>query len=123
MKETVLLVDDNEDLLQITRMILSSRGYTTVLATTVQQALEQITLHRPAVILMDVCLCGEDGRELCSRLKNNDGTSNIRIILMSGDDGCLAANNTADDFLAKPFDFAELTDKVQKQFETVKAIC
>lgn len=116
MKKTVLLVDDNEDLLQIAGIILSGQGYTTAKATTVQEALERIKTYRPQVILLDVDLCGEDGQELCNRLKTDAQTNGIRVILMSGDDGSLNGNTEADDFLAKPFDFGELIGKVQNQF-------
>jgi two-component system response regulator VicR len=121
MNPKILLVDDNEDLLKITQIILKGQGYETVLATSIEEAARKIKIHRPALILLDACLCGQDdGRAYCRQLKEEVSTSGIRIILMSGNeyDGSELAN--ADDFLQKPFDFTELTDKVAKQLAAVQ---
>lgn len=121
MDTTILLVDDNADLLQVAEMVLKSQGYITCKAATVQQALAQIEAYCPSVILMDVDIAGEDGRALCDRLKNNTCAHSPRIILMSGDDGSFNSCTTADDYLAKPFDVGELIAKVEKQFSLLPA--
>lgn len=116
MQKRILLVDDNEDLLLITQVILKSQGYQVDLAKTVEEADTAMAAGLPALILMDVNLHGEDGAAFCRELKSGAATRDIRIILMSGDDNLAAlADSGADDFLAKPFDFAELTQRVEKQ--------
>ncbi len=120
MPSMILLVDDNKDLLQVATMVLNGQGYATVQATAVEPALAQIERHRPALILLDVDINGEDGRVLCSRLKKDAQTRGIRIIMMSGDDVATTITD-ADDFLAKPFDFGELVSRVEKQLAAVPA--
>jgi two-component system alkaline phosphatase synthesis response regulator PhoP len=111
----ILVVDDNEDLLLITQIILKGQGYEIVLAKTIDEAMQKIKIHRPALILLDVFICRQDGRQFCRRIKSEAETSNIRVILMSGDDVSKEAVQIADDFLPKPFDYEELIDKVDKQ--------
>ena len=113
----ILLVDDNEDLLLITQIILKGQGYEVVLAKTIDEAVQKIRIHNPVLILLDVFICKEDGRQFCSRIKAEADTQNIRVILMSGDDFSGDAQRIADDFLPKPFDYEELVEKVQRQME------
>jgi DNA-binding response OmpR family regulator len=116
MQKRILLVDDNEDLLLITQVILKSQGYVVDLAKTVEEAQTAMATGRPALILMDVNLCGEDGSAFCRELKDAPATSGIRIVLMSGDDDLPALSSSgADDFMAKPFDFADLVNRVDAQ--------
>lgn len=112
MQNKILLVDDNEDLLKITELILKSQGYQIQIATTVQEAQLKIALDKPELMLLDVCICEEDGLQFCEQLKRDAATLNIKVILMSGYDFAKAEWHGADDFLLKPFDFNALTDKV-----------
>ncbi len=121
MHQKILLVDDNEDLVKITGLILKTQGYEIVTAGTVNEAREKIALHHPALILLDVCICHEDGLLFCNQLKHDAATLDISIILMSGYEYDPKDWNGADDFLYKPFDFNTLTEKV-KQNLTVKSI-
>lgn len=84
--QKILLLDDNKDLLQIVQIILKGQGYETVLACCIEEASQKIKIHKPALILMDVFISDQDGRELCNQLKHDPDTSNIRIIMMSGYD-------------------------------------
>ncbi len=70
----------------------------------------------PDLILLDVLLAGEDGRETCKQLKSNEQTYHIPVILISAHANLNNVRETcgADDYLAKPFRLKELTDKVQK---------
>lgn len=123
MKEKILLLDDNEDLLLITQIILKGQGYEVFLARTVEEAERKIKIHQPALILMDVFICEEDGREFCKQLKANPDTAGIRVILMSGDDiNADASASVGDDFLPKPFDYNDLVGKVERQFSAVQSV-
>ena len=118
MKTHILVVDDDPDILEVVREILSDEGYR------VQTSLNGAFLQRlesdpPDLILLDVLLQGEDGRELCRQVKEHDQTRQIRVILFSAN---VAANSTtaacgADDFLVKPFRVAELLDLVAKKIK------
>lgn len=116
MQKQILLVDDNEDLLLITQIILKSQGYKVDLAKTVAEAQTAMAAALPQLILMDVNLQGEDGAAFCRQLKEAPATKEVRIILMSGDDDTPALSGSrADDFLAKPFDFSLLVERVSRQ--------
>ena len=117
--QKILLLDDNRDLLQIVQIILKGQGYETVLASSIEEALLKIKIHKPVLILMDVCLSEGDGYSFCNRLKNDPETSNVRVIMMSGyTDGDHSPNGTENDpdgFLEKPFttkQFDEIVDTV-----------
>ena len=119
MHPKILLVDDNEDLLLITQIILKGQGYEVVLAKSIEEAVQKIRIHNPVLILLDVFICNEDGRQFCNSIKAEADTHNIRVILMSGEDICDEALRIADDFLPKPFDYEELVEKVQRQMAEV----
>jgi two-component system, OmpR family, response regulator VicR len=112
MKDKILLVDDNTDLLMITQIILKGQGYDTILARTVDEAEKKIRIHQPGLVLLDVCIGEEDGISFCYRLKSSIPDA-PRIILMSGDDCLHYGDSAADDFLPKPFDFNQLLSKVE----------
>ena len=115
MNPKILLVDDNEDLLLVTQIILKGQGYDTFLARSAAEAERKIRVHQPALLLLDVGLGDEDGRSFCARLRQDPDTRDLRVILMSGDDTWSECRSVADDFLPKPFDFNELIEKVQQQ--------
>jgi DNA-binding response OmpR family regulator len=114
----ILLLDDNRDLLQIVQIILKGQGYDTILASSVEEAVLKIKIHKPVLILMDVCLSDQDGYTFCSQLKNDPETGTIRVIMMSGED-CnqnMISFSHADDFMQKPFDYGDLIGKVHQHF-------
>lgn len=123
--QKILLLDDNKDLLQIVQIILKGQGYETVLAYCIEEAAQKIKIHKPALILMDVFISDEDGREFCNKLKSNEETSNIRVIMMSGYDNTLGLMTWvgADDFMQKPFDYNDLLARVQKQMSSSNQAC
>ncbi len=123
--QKILLLDDNKDLLQIVQIILKGQGYETVLAYCIEEAAQKIKIHKPALILMDVFISDEDGREFCNKLKSNEETSNIRVIMMSGYDNTLGLMTWvgADDFMQKPFDYNDLLTRVQIQMSSSNQAC
>ena len=68
--QKILLLDDNRDLLQIVQIILKGQGYETVLASSIEEAILKIKVHKPVLILMDVCLSDQDGYTFCNKIKN-----------------------------------------------------
>src|SRR3982751_3399160 len=101
----ILLLDDNRDLLQIVQIILKGQGYETILASSIEEAKLKIRIHKPVLILMDVCLSDDDGYAFCNQLKCNPETADMRVIMMSGEEcnpGMIQFSH-ADDFMQKPF--------------------
>jgi two-component system alkaline phosphatase synthesis response regulator PhoP len=123
MSEKILLLDDNKDLLLIVQIILKGQGYDTVQAGSIEEGLLKIRIHKPSLILMDVYIKDEDGRELCSKLKQDADTASTRIIMMSGieSDTDQLYQIGADDFMQKPFDYDDLLNRVQRQMMAIEA--
>lgn len=111
----ILVIDDDPDILEVVREILTEEGYR--VQTSVNGAcLQHLENDVPDLILLDVLLKGEDGRDLCRQVKGQDQTRQIPVILFSANVAANSATNVcgADDFLAKPFRLEELLDLVAK---------
>ena len=111
----VLVADDDPAILDVMRMMLEFEGYE--VATTPNGAtILQMDSGLPDLLLLDIWMSGTDGRELCRRLKLNEKTKNIPIVLVSAskDVEHSAREAGADDFIAKPFEMNELLQKIEK---------
>jgi len=114
----VLVVEDNEKNMKLFRDVLRATGYTTLGATTGEDAVELAQSHAPALVLMDVQLPGIDGLEALRRLRQDELTASIPVLAvtaqaMSGDrERFLEAG--FDGYLSKPIDVAELIQVVQE---------
>ncbi len=110
--ERVLVVEDNEKNMKLVRDVLQATGYSTLEATTGEDAVELAALHTPALVLMDVHLPGIDGVEALARLRRDERTASIPVLAltaqaMHGDrERFLDAGFTG--YLSKPVDVAEL---------------
>jgi CheY-like chemotaxis protein len=80
---TVLVVDDNEDVLQLFQRYLGPYHYRVVTAQTAQEALDKAKRLQPHAITLDLMLPGQDGWSLLSTLLNQPGTRQIPIIVCS----------------------------------------
>lgn len=113
--KTVLLVEDDEDILAFVEMLLSEEGYTVRLAHDGQEGLKIIREQRPAVILLDLGLPGMSAREFAERVRGEFGPGLPIVILSAGRDLDKRVEEVgAQDFLAKPFDVGDLVAKVEK---------
>ena len=117
----VLLVEDNSDMRQYLRRLLTDEGYSVRAAPDGQAALEQIQSAIPDLILSDVMLPRLDGIGLLRRLRENPNLSDVPIILLSaraGEDFRLEGLEAgADDYLIKPFQARELLTRIKSQLE------
>ena len=115
MKKRVLVVDDSETILEVVKITLELAGYEVAVSLT-GECFQQMENDLPDLILLDVSLSGEDGREMCQRLKDNETSRHIPVILISADDGMgkRVDGFGANDFLAKPFHISDLRDMVKK---------
>jgi two-component system cell cycle response regulator DivK len=116
--ELVLIVEDNEKNMKLFRDVLAATGYSTLEATTGEDAVALAVSHTPALVLMDVQLPGIDGVEALVRLRRDERTQAIPILAltaqaMHGDrERFLSAG--FDGYLSKPMDVAELLRTVEE---------
>jgi DNA-binding response OmpR family regulator len=117
----VLVVDDELDILEMTRIMLESLGFDVITASDGEKALEIVEEKNVDLILLDAVMPGVHGLDVCRMLKRNPKTRVIPIIIFSalgtGVDMMLEENDKADAYLSKPFTRKILLDKVQGQLE------
>ncbi len=82
-KKTILLVEDEQDLMEIYKTKFSLDGYRVVTADTGIKAIEMALRNNPDIILLDVILPGKDGFAVLEELKANDKTKKIPVIIFS----------------------------------------
>jgi two-component system cell cycle response regulator DivK len=116
--ERVLIVEDNEKNMKLVRDVLQATGYSTLEATTGEEAVELALSQAPALVLMDVQLPGIDGVEALDRMRQNERTASIPVLAltaqaMSGDRERFLEVGF-DGYLAKPIDVAELLRVVKE---------
>ena len=112
----VLVVDDDQDICIMVGAILKFAGYKVQQVSMIDKLSSILETIEPRLILMDMLLSGNDGRDICKRLKANEEQKNITVIMMSAhpdaEKSCAEAG--ADDFLAKPFDVDNFLAKVHR---------
>ena len=120
MKKPILLVDNNVDTLKILTLILQGEGYAIDTALDGEKALTKVSEQPPQLILLDLMLPKLNGIDVCRRLKQNDSTRDIPVIIMtakSKDEARKgAASAGANSYLLKPFDPGELVEQVKQFF-------
>jgi DNA-binding response OmpR family regulator len=115
MGDKVLVVDDEWELRNLLTEFLTGEGYDVIQASNGEEALELAEKEEPQVILLDVKMPGIDGIEVCRRLKEEDKTRFIPIIMVTAleDRDVDAFVEGADDFVIKPFSLVELSFRVK----------
>jgi CheY-like chemotaxis protein len=123
-QRTVLAVDDNAMNLDVIREILST-GYTLHCASSGEEALRVAQAVRPDVVLLDIMMPGIDGYETCRQMRSDPVLQAAKIILVSAkamvEERLRGYEAGADDYLAKPYEPAELEAKV-KVFARLKRV-
>jgi signal transduction histidine kinase len=116
-KAKILLVDDDIDTVELLTKRLRAEGYYTSEAYDGEQALQQVKEYQPDLILLDIMMPKIDGYEVCRRLKGSEDTKHIPIIMLTAKgqipDKVRGLGIGADDYITKPFDYRELSQRVR----------
>jgi DNA-binding response OmpR family regulator len=114
MKKKILFVDDDKTLIQFFGEYLAADGFDPVTASNGQDALREAYIHHPDLVVLDVMMPGMDGWEVCARIRE---MSAVPVILVTGKtseaDKLRGFKLGADDYVTKPFSFAELTARIR----------
>ena len=115
-KETILVVDDEENIRGSLRDILSDEGYNVSLAEDGETALRMIRSHSPDLVLLDIWIPGIDGIQTLEILKKMD--ADLEVVMMSGhgaiDTAVKATKMGAFDFIEKPFSLETILKAVSQ---------
>lgn len=121
----ILLVEEDETLADITSFRLELLGYRVSLAHSGEAALQSAHTSTPDLMIVDLYLPGIDGIELINRLRSDNATAEIPVMVFSVDSDLNVVANAfaagANDYLMTPYDPAVLQDKIAKLLEQVKA--
>jgi adenylate cyclase len=111
----ILVVDDLPQNVRLLEAVLAPRGYTVVQATSGHEALQRVASEPIDLVLLDIVMPEMDGYEVCRTLRADPATRFLPIVMItaSGEqEKVVAIESGADDFIAKPFDHAELLARV-----------
>ena len=115
--ETILVVDDEANIIDLASMYLEQDGFRVQSATDGTTALEMIARQPPALLVLDLMLPEVDGWEVCRRLRSGKVAPDLPIIMLTARDDAVdkivGLEMGADDYLTKPFNPRELVARVK----------
>lgn len=114
---TILVVDDDEQILRMMRTILTLRRYEVLLARNAQEAMSLVAETTPDLIILDITMPGMNGLDFCKEIR---GWLDVPILILSAHvsdaDKIHALDLGADDYLTKPFSTGELLARIRALF-------
>jgi DNA-binding response OmpR family regulator len=115
--ETILVVDDAANIIDLARMYLEQEGFRVESAMDGAAALETISRQSPALMVLDLMLPEVDGWEVCRRVRAGNAAPNLPIIMLTARDDdvdkIVGLELGADDYMTKPFNPRELVARVK----------
>jgi len=116
-KKTVLVVDDERDIVELIDYNLTRAGYVVLREYDGEAALSSVRRRRPDLVILDLMLPGIDGFDVCKQLKASEATAGIPIIMLTARteeaDVVLGLELGADDYVTKPFSPRVLVSRVR----------
>ncbi|MGH4037497.1 MAG: response regulator transcription factor [Sphaerochaeta sp.] len=124
--KTILVVDDEQEMVNMLSLHLRSHGYNVISTTYGKKSLEMARNELPDLILLDIMMPDMDGKQVCQFLKSQIVTRAIPVILVSAKDQVQdkidGLSVGADDYLTKPFDLKELILRVEAAIRQVELL-
>ena len=126
MKPTLLAVEDETALMSLLRYNLEHEGFDVVSASDGKECLFVLSERPIDLILLDWMLPDTSGIEICRRIRRHSETKNIPIIMLTARseevDKVRGLNAGADDYLSKPFSYAELTARINAVLRRIRPV-
>ena len=117
-KKKILIVEDEESLLKLESILLTSRGYEVKGVADGQAALDILPSMKPDLVLLDIMLPEIDGFEVCRQIKGSEATKHIPVIMLtakkSREDMARGEQVGADWYITKPFKSAMVIETIQR---------
>lgn len=114
----ILLADDEEDIKTVVKLFLESKGYEVVTAFDGLDTLDKVKTEKPDLILLDIMMPLVDGFEVCKRLKEDETTASIPIVMLSAASKVDSVKKGLDagavEYIVKPFEPAKLEEIVAR---------
>jgi DNA-binding response OmpR family regulator len=118
----ILVVDDEEDIRNLAKMVLEGKGFKVLTASNSGNALIMAEEEHPDLILLDIVMPGRNGFDTCKLLKFKPTTHDIPVIMFSAlgrqRDKEMAEEAGADDYITKPFDETSLVRIIEKHLNS-----
>lgn len=114
-KAKILVVDDDSGIGEMLKTLLEFYGYNVVVTDRPEETENIILKNDIELVMLDMLISGVNGTDVCARLRANEATSNVPVLMMSAlhDAGEKCRNAGANDFIAKPFEMDELIEKIE----------
>ena len=116
MNKTILVADDEPNIVISLEYLLKREGYTVLVAHNGQEALEAIATHRPDLVLLDVMMPVKTGFEVCQEVRSSDTLQHTKILMLTAKGRDTDMNKGlalgADGYMTKPFSTHDLVQKV-----------
>ncbi len=115
----ILVIDDDEDVLLMLETFLQLKGYQPRVSHSCSEGLEIFYAFRPHVVLLDVNVGSEDGRDMCRKIKEQAEYRHIPVIMISANSNGLRSYTDygADAVLEKPFNFQKLQKLIDAEWQ------
>ena len=118
MAETILIVEDNPETLELLRRIMERDGYETILANDGEKGLNYANRYMPDLIILDRLMPKLNGLQVCRKLKEQENTRHIPVVFLtildSERDVIEGLKAGADDYITKPFSPDELSVRIER---------
>jgi len=124
-KKKILIVEDDADFAEATKIILESKSYDVAVAHDGKEGLKKVETEQPNLIILDVMMPEMDGYEVCAKLKADPNYRHIPILLLTAVGEAIpktkytmemGMKTEADDYIPKPVEPLELVERVENLF-------
>ncbi len=114
MTQTILLIEDNPDIMKINRSVLQEQGYSVLEAVTLSQGQHLLTEKKPDLILLDILMPDGSGLDFCRRIRDHNGIPILFLTALGENTDIVnGLRSGGDDYLAKPYDLDVLCARVE----------